>query len=149
MVPSVARAAANTPAKEMDSDGRPGGAVTSSDKPDVRTCHRGARTALQAEIETSGVPRKVLAGEVANGDESLFSKMVGGTRPFDLGALDLLPRPLVVAWLKRYGAQVGVKVTDVEPAEVTERLLALVDELGTVARLAKILSGKPAKASLR
>lgn len=139
MAPSVARAEAGREDNDLDGAGSRLGSG----------CHRGARAALKDVIDTSGVPRKALAGEVSNGDESLFSKQLGGTRAFDLGALDLLPRPLVVAWLKRYGDQVGVKVTDVEPAEVTERLLALVDELGTVARLAKILSGKPVKASLR
>lgn len=148
MAPSVARAVSAKEDNDLGTSSQRTVPATTSDKSVVGSCHRGARAAMQTEIEQSGVPRKVLAGEVANGDESLFSKMVGGTRPFDLNALDALPRPLVVAWLKRYGAQIGVKVADIEPAELTERLLTLVDELASVARLSRIV-GKPVKATLR
>lgn len=115
----------------------------------VRSCQHGARACMQTTLDATETPRKAIAQEVlGRDDEPQFSKMVGGTRPFDLDALDKLPRPVIVAWLQRYGQQLGVKVTDMEPGEITEQLLALVDQLATVAKLAKVV-GRPVKAGLR
>lgn len=124
--------------------------TTTEDKSLVTTCRRAALDALRAEVDLSGVPKKALAAELCGGDEPLFSKKLAGApgRPFSLDDVDKLPRPIVVAWLKRYGATVGVKVVDLEPVEVSERLLLLVDELATVAKLARIVT-RPIKAERR
>src|SRR5690349_1549347 len=83
------------------------------------SCQSSALTTLREEIDLSA-QRKVIAAETCDGDEPLLSKRLAGVpgRPFPLADLDKLPRPIVVAWLKRYGAAVGVKVTDLEPGEV-------------------------------
>jgi len=116
----------------------------------VSSCQSVALSALRTEVERSGVSQKALAQEVTDGDEPLFSKRLAGTpgRPFPLADLDHLPRAIVVAWMKRYGSAIGLRVTDLEPGEVSERLLTLVDELASVAKLARIVT-KPLKAGPR
>lgn len=128
----------------------PNPVTTTEDKSLVTTCRRTALDAMRAEVDLSGVPKKAIASEVCDGDEPLFSKKLAGApgRPFSLDDLDKLPRPIVVAWLKRYGLAVGVKVVDLEPGEVTERLLMLVDELATVAKLSRIV-GRPRPAKVK
>lgn len=119
-----------------DRRGRFGGEVTTRDNSEARRC-------LQDEFDQSGVPRKALADYVANGDESLFSKMVNGARPFDISELDKLPRERVIGWMKRYGREVvGAQVRDLEHAELTEELHALVDRIVVVSQMARRV-GKP------
>lgn len=132
------------PDNRVDSGGRGAASVTTPD-------NSGARRCLVDEINQSGVPRKVFADAIANGDESLFSKMVGGSRPFDLDDFDNLPRETRMKWMKRYGREViGAQVRDLDVAELNEELLALVDRIATVRRLTEIV-GKPhtAKAGAR
>lgn len=117
-------------------------ATTSEAKTLVTSCHRGARENLQAVVDTSGIPRKALAADVCDGDEPLFSKKLAGTpgRPFDLDDLDRLPRAVRVAWLQRMCAAAGLTVPrELDLPELTEQLLAHIDEVATLAKLARVV----------
>lgn len=114
------------------------------------SCQRPALELLRTVVDTSGVPRKALAADVCDGDEPLLSKKLAGApgRPFSLDDLDALPAVVVRAWMTRYGATHGLKVSAVDPVEVTEQLLDAVEQLNTLAKLARIVAGKPLKAKL-
>lgn len=125
-------------------------AATTEAKPLVGSCRAGAAlAALRIEIDVCGVPRKAIAADVCAGDEPLLSKKLSGVpgRPFSLDDLDALPRAVLVKWLQRYGTVIGLKVVEMEPGEISERLLTLVDELATVAKLARIVT-RPLKVKL-
>lgn len=132
------------PDNRSDSACQREGVLTTRDNSQARSC-------LRDEINESGVPRKAFADLVASGDESLFSKMVAGGRPFDLADFDNLPRELRVKWMQRYGREVlGVQVREMEPAELNAELLALVERIAAVHRLAQSVGKpQPAKASMR
>ena len=104
---------------------------------------------LNAEIDAHPLPRKAIADECDKSEQS-FSKMTAGTQAFGLDDFERLPRDLQVKWMQRYGREVlGVTVRDIEPAELNEELLGLVDRIVTVRRLAARV-GRPvaAKAEL-
>lgn len=124
--------------------------MTTPDNSYVSAC-RGARACLQTVLEKNGqLPRKAVAQDVlGRDDEPQFSKMVGGTRPFDLDALDRVPRELLVAWVKEYGRELGLVVREMDLPELTERVLLLVDELALVSRLVRVRRpGIPLRAPL-
>lgn len=135
MAPSVARASTPT-----------------EDNSFVSSCHRPSREALQTVIDRSDIPRKSMAADVCDGDEQMFSKKVAGVpgRPFDLDDIDRLPRAVLVAWLQRRCAAAGLTAPrEMELPELTEQLLSRVDEIASLARLARVVTGKPVKAGLR
>lgn len=104
---------------------------------------------LVAEIDAHPLPRKALADECEK-TESTFSKMTAGTQAFGLEDFGRLPRDLQVKWMQRYGREfLGVTVREIEPAELNEELLALVDRIATVRRMtAQVGRPKAAKAEL-
>lgn len=83
-----------------------------------------ARDCLREEVETSGLKKGALAQDVCDGEETTFSKMLAGTRPFDVGLLDALPYPVRIAWLKRYAQENGLHVREVDLLEQAEQLIA-------------------------
>lgn len=110
-------------------------------------CNSVALDCLNVEIDRYGVHHKALADECGKSKET-FSKMRGGTQAFGLDDFEKLPHALQVAWLKRYAQVIGVKVVELEPGELSERLLMLVDELATVAKLARVVTRGQVKAKL-
>jgi len=108
-----------------------------------------ALSCLIAEIDAHPLPRKAIADECGKSEQT-FSKMTAGTQAFGLDDFERLPRDLQVKWMQRYGREVlGVNVRDLDPAELNEELLALVDRMVIVRRIAAQV-GRPvqAKASL-
>lgn len=98
---------------------------------------------LVHEIDGNQQPRKALADECGK-KEQQFSKMLAGA--FRLVDFDKLPREIQVGWMKRYGREVlGVTVREIEPAELNEELLALVDRLVNNRRLSARV-GRPVQA---
>lgn len=122
--------------------------ATREDNDLVTSCQRLARPSLQGVVDRSAIAQKVLAQSVCNGDEPMLSKKLAGGRPFDLDDLDNLPRGILVEWLKVFGARIGVRVTDLDPGEVTERLLELIAEVARQADLARVTT-KAIKAQLK
>lgn len=125
--------------------------TTTEDKKVVGSCHRPSRAALQAVIDRSDIQRKVMAAEVCAGDESMFSKKVAGAvgRTFDLDDLDRLPRAIRVEWLQRMCVADGLTAPrELDAAELSEQLLTRVDELASLAKLARVIT-KQAKAGMR
>jgi hypothetical protein len=102
-------------------------------------------TCLVIEIDAHQKPRKALADDCGK-TEQAFSKMTGGTQAFGLDDFERLPRDLQVKWMQRYGREfLGVTVREIEPAELNEELLGLVDRIVTVRRLAARV-GRPTQA---
>lgn len=101
-------------------------------------------------MDLSGIARKAIAIDVCDGDEPLLSKKLAGAprRPFSLDDFEKLPRELQVAWFKRYGAVVGVKVVEMDPGEVYERLAKLSEELAATLKLSQVVM-RPLKVERR
>jgi hypothetical protein len=74
-----------------------------------RAVERTALNLLVEAIDRAGVPHKVAAAELAVSDAQ-FSRLITGTQAMPLDALDLLPRSVVDAWLKKYAATRGLRV---------------------------------------
>lgn len=144
MAQTVAATAAATKALNV-------GAPCPPTEPATSPANSVARPCLQTEVDRSGLPRKAIAQDVlGRNDESQFSKMVSGGRPFDLDDLDRLPRPVLVAFVKRYCAALGLTVPrELELAEVTDDLLTHIERLFQIAKLARVGKATAAKAHLR
>lgn len=114
------------------------------------TCQRSALEAIRLVVDNSGIAKKALAVDVCDGDEPLLSKKLAGVpgRPFSLDDLEKLPRALQVTWMKRYGEIVGVRVIEMDPSEVYERLSKLADELAATLRLSHVVT-RPLKVERR
>jgi hypothetical protein len=105
----------------------------------VRSCQRGSRAVLQDVIDTSETPRKAIAYAVLErDDEPQFSKMVGGTRPFDLDHIDKLPRPMRIEWLRQRAHAEGLEVRDPDVVAAAYQMLAIVEQLVHAARLMRL-----------
>jgi hypothetical protein len=117
--------------------------VTTRDKSVARRC-------LQQVIAESGIAQKALAIDVlGRDDEPMFSKMVGGTRPFDINDLCALPRPVLVAWVKRFCREMGLtEPRELELAELTDDLLTQIERLFSIAKLARLGKARQMKARL-
>lgn len=113
------------------------------------TCQRSALEAVRVVVDNSGIAKKALAADVCDGDEPLLSKKLAGVpgRPFSLDDFEKLPRALQVKWMKRYGEVIGVKVAEIDPSEVYERLSKLSDELAAALKLSQVVM-RPLKAKL-
>lgn len=109
-----------------------------------------ARGILRDVIDEALEGRQGFAQLVTNGDESLLSKKLNGVggRDFGLGDLERLPRDRQVQWLKRYGKLLGVKVTDIDHAEIAEEVMAMVERLSAMAKLWQVTRPTPVKAAL-
>lgn len=106
------------------------------------SCQRPALEAVRDVVDGSGIAKKVIAADVCDGDEPLLSKKLAGVpgRPFSLDDFDKLPHALRVKWMKRYGASVGLKVVEIDPTEVYERLSQLSDELAATLKLSHVVT---------
>lgn len=106
------------------------------------TCQRFALEAVRVVVDNSGIAKKVLARDVCDGDEPLLSKKLAGVpgRPFSLDDFEKLPRALQVKWMRLYGEVVGVKVVEIDPTEIYERLSRLSDELAAALKLSNVVT---------
>lgn len=94
---------------------------------------------MQDVIDTADTPRKAIAYAVLDrDDEPQFSKMVGGTRPFDLDHIDTLPRPIRIEWLRRRAEAEGLEVRDPDVVTAAYQVLGLVEQLVHAARLMRL-----------
>ncbi|HYE88565.1 MAG TPA: hypothetical protein VEA16_19520 [Vicinamibacterales bacterium] len=125
--------------------------VTRPDNSPVSTsAGRGARRCFQDAVAANShvITQKAVGQDVlGRDDEAQFSKMLGGTRPFDLDALDRVPRTVLVDWLRRYGREHGLVVREMDLPELTEQLLTAVDTAASLAKLARVVT-KNVKARL-
>lgn len=117
---------------------------TTHDKPVGRSC-------LRDELEQSGVPKKVFAFAVlARDDEAQFSKMVAGTRPFDVDDLERLPREQLVGFLRRYCHALGLTTPrERDLAELSDDLLTQIDRVAQLVKLLRVRKPAAVKAELR
>jgi hypothetical protein len=105
----------------------------------VRSCPSSRQT-MQQVLDTSSTPRKAIAAEVlGRDDESQFSKMVGGTRPFDLDHLDRMPRAERVDFLIRRCELEGLEVRDPDIVQVAYEVVDLFDQIAAAARRMRLL----------
>jgi len=120
-----------------------GSPLTREDNSSVTACRPTARGVMQLVIDIDPAARKAIAIDVlGRDDQPQFSKMVGGTRPFDLDHLDALPRDLRVEWLKRYAEADGLQVRDLDVIDIAH---SLVDAFAQVAHIARLFQqvGRP------
>lgn len=101
---------------------------------------------LNASLDASGEPAKALASEVKK-SEPTFSKMRSGVQAFGVDDFERLPRPVQVAWMKRYGKEIGVAVRELDSVEMADSLLEQLNELLRVVRLYAVRT-KALKATL-
>jgi len=95
---------------------------------------------LNEAIDTSGVPRKQLAATVEK-TEGTFSKMTTtgpNAQAFGLDSFERLPLRIQVAWLKRYGRQIGLEVHELSALAVADAIAERFDELSRFIRMFQI-----------
>lgn len=112
-----------------------------------RTGKSVARRCLNEAIDTSIVPRKALADEHGMG-ESQFSKVTGGTAPYDIDYLDALRDDVLFGFLDRYGRERGFEVRVLDLPELDSDVLEQLNRLMATMRLREVRT-RTAKASLR
>lgn len=107
-----------------------------------------ALSCLNTELDSCGLPDKAIAADCAKSEQT-FSKMRSGKQAFGIVDFEKLPRDVQVAWMKRYGAAIGVEVRDLDVSALNDRVLKLTIEVGVLARLAGVvIRPRPAKAEL-
>lgn len=99
---------------------------------------------LNAAIDQSGIPRKVLAEDFVGVGEAQFSKLAHSAA---IDLIDKLPDEIVLEWLRRMGKTRAFEVRALKIHELDAQLLELLDRIQLTMRVRKRRS-RPAKAGL-
>lgn len=97
---------------------------------------------LNEVIDGNRLPRKALADDIGK-TEQAFSKMTAGVQSFGLDDFGKLPRDLQIAFWKRYGREVlGLEVREIDHGQLVEEFYELVERMGRLAQLSRVVTGK-------
>lgn len=99
---------------------------------------------LNAALDKTGLSDKQLFPDGM--DKRTVSKMRTGQQAFPVALLDVLPREARITFYRRQLAREGYEARPIDPTEVTDEILAAIEQLGRLGKLARLGRARPAKA---